>query len=313
MSKGTQLSVDELTILDETEPKKRTSGRQRSDARATSIRIRGAKTADRDLSTPARDTLNLAGLPVKRDAVSLTLPKKISFEKWLNVGAALSKVEQSLPWWRGDWWVHADDRYGQRRYQVQSWDWHVHPHTLENYASVCRKFKGSRRRERLTFGHHEAVAGLPPEEADELLDWAESARATQGRPYSVRDLREEVQRRRAVKAPLSAGTTPETNRIPIRVTSSAGVATRIKLIPVIPEHSPSAPTNLSMAKVMSTRDMKADAIRRAEQQLLYLVTRFSSDFDYISAVLRPVLELLRAARDKIGEISHEYSVPTKDE
>jgi hypothetical protein len=51
------------------------------------------------------------------------------------------------------------------------------PHTVANYANVCRAFSTtSRRRDVLSFGHHEAVAALPAREADKLLDQAERER-----------------------------------------------------------------------------------------------------------------------------------------
>jgi hypothetical protein len=40
-------------------------------------------------------------------------------------------------------------------------------------AWVAKAFETSRRREVLSFNHHEEVAALPPDEADALLDWCE--------------------------------------------------------------------------------------------------------------------------------------------
>jgi hypothetical protein len=64
---------------------------------------------------------------------------------------------------------------------------------------VCRKFETSRRREALTFAHHRNVAGLPSEEADRLLDWCEEMIAKTGRPRTIRELREECDRRRMLE------------------------------------------------------------------------------------------------------------------
>jgi hypothetical protein len=46
--------------------------------------------------------------------------------------------------------------------------------TCMNTGSVCKAFSTSRRREVLSFRHHEVVASLPPEQADALLDWCEA-------------------------------------------------------------------------------------------------------------------------------------------
>lgn len=45
--------------------------------------------------------------------------------------------------------------------------------TIQNYASVCRKFAHARRRASLSFSHHDAVKGLPEAEQDTLLNKAE--------------------------------------------------------------------------------------------------------------------------------------------
>ena len=45
---------------------------------------------------------------------------------------------------------------------------------LMNCGSVARAFETSRRREVLSFAHHQEVAALPPPEDDELLDTAEA-------------------------------------------------------------------------------------------------------------------------------------------
>jgi hypothetical protein len=55
---------------------------------------------------------------------------------------------------------------------------------------VSRAFKEtSRRREVLTFTHHELVAGLDPARADALLAWCEEPIAAGGKRRSTRELR----------------------------------------------------------------------------------------------------------------------------
>jgi hypothetical protein len=69
--------------------------------------------------------------------------------------------------------------------------------------------------------------------------------------------------------------------------------------PLIPKKERSAPD-------MTVRDMKALAIREAEQELVRFETRFWDRFGHLSE-LTPDREPLRAARDKIGELSRDYS------
>jgi hypothetical protein len=52
-------------------------------------------------------------------------------------------------------------------------------------ARVARDFEMCRRRHDLSFAHHREVAGLPPVEADALLDWCEETL----KPRSTRELR----------------------------------------------------------------------------------------------------------------------------
>jgi hypothetical protein len=47
-----------------------------------------------------------------------------------------------------------------------------------NAASVAKKFTFSRRRENLTFGHHQAIAALDTDEQEKLLAWCETAEQT---------------------------------------------------------------------------------------------------------------------------------------
>jgi hypothetical protein len=62
------------------------------------------------------------------------------------------------------------------------------PSTCQNYATVARAFaETSRRRDVLSFSHHQAVARLSPEDADKMLDWCVDGIA-KGQRRSVSDL-----------------------------------------------------------------------------------------------------------------------------
>jgi hypothetical protein len=106
------------------------------------------------------------------------LPAGLSFEQWLEIGEALQQMERSVKWWLGDWWNYGTRAYGEMASQASK-D-HVEDatgyayHTIENAAAVARKFENSRRRENLSWSHHDAVAGLSPTDADALLDRAEA-------------------------------------------------------------------------------------------------------------------------------------------
>src|SRR5262249_41792955 len=74
--------------------------------------------------------------------------------------------------------------------------------TLANDKTVARSIQLSRRRENLSWSHHEAVASLPEPEQDRLLDEAEREELT------MRQLRQRVQQRRQERAAVEAPPLP---------------------------------------------------------------------------------------------------------
>jgi hypothetical protein len=127
-------------------------------------------------------------------SLSLEIRGGVSFEHWRAIGVRLGRANSRIQWYIGDWWIYGEDRYDSRRYEVLD-EFGVHYHTCENYAVVSRAFDGSRRRESLSFSHHEVVASLPPGEQDKLLDWCLEGAEANGRPRSRGELRQEVKQR----------------------------------------------------------------------------------------------------------------------
>jgi hypothetical protein len=142
-------------------------------------------------STAQDETLRDRLAPGKFAPVGWISPDvRISEESWLRIGATISAFERAQPWFWADWYlagrfIHAlpDDWSGPDR------------HTLENYASVAKRFPHSRRREHVSFKHHAELAALDEKEQDEWLDWCASNHA------SVPKLRAERQRRAAALLP----------------------------------------------------------------------------------------------------------------
>jgi hypothetical protein len=60
--------------------------------------------------------------------------------------------------------------------------------TLRKFQWVTDQIPAERRIERLEFGHHDAVAALPPAEADKILKKAEASLKTAS-PWTVTDTR----------------------------------------------------------------------------------------------------------------------------
>lgn len=109
-------------------------------------------------------------LPGRFTATSWQLPAKLTAEEWTECGRVLDKIESGSAWWRGDWW-NAGEPYGDRVKAIEDSEtshgrWRVCGH-------IASRFDVLRRRNTLTFYHHELVASLPTRQQDKWLDRAE--------------------------------------------------------------------------------------------------------------------------------------------
>ena len=122
-------------------------------------------------------------------------PERLSGEQWLETATTFIEIKEATPWWWADWWVAGKEgAEGFDLAKVNDPAWRgPNRHTLENYASVARAYLPSRRREGLSLAHHEAALGLPEDQRDSLLDWAEQNKA------SVAVLRAEKRRRQQLR------------------------------------------------------------------------------------------------------------------
>lgn len=108
--------------------------------------------------------------------------------EWIQAGAQLRQYEATVQFAIGDWLGYGERRYGEM-YAQGMVDTGLAYGTLANLARVARNIESSRRHENLSFSHHSAVAGLPPDAQDEILDMA-------GRHQMSRDdVRDEVRSR----------------------------------------------------------------------------------------------------------------------
>jgi hypothetical protein len=115
----------------------------------------------------------------------LQLPRQLPFDAWLEVGRRLSAVASSSAWCLGDWLVYGETAFtGRYRDAIERTA--LDYQTLRNYAWVARKIPLSRRREKLSFGHHAEVAALPEPEQEYWL------RKAQELQWSRNQIRHEV-------------------------------------------------------------------------------------------------------------------------
>jgi N6-adenosine-specific RNA methylase IME4 len=116
-------------------------------------------------------------------ATALVLREDLDFGEWEEVGRALGRVENGRQWWTGDWLNHGERKYGEGYAQGMDATG-LALQTLTNCAWVARRFSEiSRRRENLSWGHHDVVAADEPADQDYWLDQAEE------HDWTVRELR----------------------------------------------------------------------------------------------------------------------------
>jgi hypothetical protein len=91
-------------------------------------------------------------------------------------------IGRCIQWLLGDWIAYGNLKFGERyarASQITGYD----PQTLMNMVYVASRFAASRRRETLSWSHHETLAALEQAEQDQWLDRAVAHR------WSVSDLR----------------------------------------------------------------------------------------------------------------------------
>jgi N6-adenosine-specific RNA methylase IME4 len=134
-------------------------------------------------------------LPGTFTATSWKLPAQLSFDDWLECGRALDKIESGSAWWRGDWW-NAGERYGPRVEAIAESD--TSHQRFRNCGWVCNAFDVSRRRDTLTFYHHEVVASESRGTQEKWLDRAEKEKWSASKLLAAMRQQAAIERTQAV-------------------------------------------------------------------------------------------------------------------
>lgn len=126
------------------------------------------------------------------ERASLNLPPGLDYHDWRRVGQKLLACNDSVQFWIGDWINYGEANYGDKYAEAlamfgteERGQYGYEEHTLHNFASVAKRVESSRRREKLSWSHHEIVAALPPDKQSELLKEAEDKKMTK-REFSLR-------------------------------------------------------------------------------------------------------------------------------
>lgn len=135
-------------------------------------------------------------------ALGLRLVFEPTFDQWLKFGRKLWAMRTSLQWCVGDWLVYGEGKGEWGETYAQAVDvTHYAPQTLANFAWVSSRIDISRRREDLSWSHHEAVAPLPPVQQQAVLTQAkregwdreitrDEVRKVQGKPPPPKPMHE---------------------------------------------------------------------------------------------------------------------------
>lgn len=108
---------------------------------------------------------------VTNTPTGLIFDDSLPFEDWMKTYKFYLLVHNKSAWLLGDCLRHGEV-YGER--YAQAVDIGKSTSYLASIVSICGRFSDlTRRREGLSFEHHAAVAYLPPQTADHILDQAE--------------------------------------------------------------------------------------------------------------------------------------------
>lgn len=133
-------------------------------------------------------------LPGKVTPTSLVLADGLPFEEWESAGKLLGEISRATQWWIGDWLNYGEGAYGDKYTQAMDATG-LEYGTLANISWVSKHVEVSRRRENLSFSHHQEVAQFDPGEQRTWLKQAEAA------GWSVGELRKEIKQAPAVEEP----------------------------------------------------------------------------------------------------------------
>jgi len=95
-----------------------------------------------------------------------------SFDDWLKCGDFLKNANGAVHFWIGDWMNYGERQWGEMYTQAIDETGYSYG-TLANDKWVTSRIEPSRRRESLSFAHHQEIADLMPDDQEKMLSYAE--------------------------------------------------------------------------------------------------------------------------------------------
>ena len=138
----------------------------------------------RKLSLSPSFTLTITGLEIRGHPL---------FAEWERVGRTLFDLGTGTAWALGDWLLYGEGRGDWGETYTQAVDLTKRSYgSLAQCVRVSRAFNFEARFKNLSWSHHQAVLGRPPDERHALLQRAEAEQ------WNRDDLREHLREERAV-------------------------------------------------------------------------------------------------------------------
>ena len=126
-----------------------------------------------DVSAARADPVTLTGgFVLSSDGMDVN--GRPSITHYVRAGDFIVWAEHGSPFWMADWLNYGDSRPEWKKLIEQQVNYGHHtPSTIERYKRVAHNVPRRRRRPKLSFGHHQAVEALAPEDQTLVLDKAE--------------------------------------------------------------------------------------------------------------------------------------------
>lgn len=135
------------------------------------VEVLDEKTGELVVVSPRDSVLSLIE---SSSQTSLLLPEHLDFELWTAIGQQLRRMNGSVLWWIGDWVRFGERKYGEKyAAAIDATDYDYQ--TIASASWVSGQIEFSRRRENLSWSHHQEVAGFQTSaEQDAWLDRAQA-------------------------------------------------------------------------------------------------------------------------------------------
>lgn len=109
-------------------------------------------------------------IPFEATRVGWTPSKELDWDEYVSVGKDIACAEAATQWWIGDWY---NQGYAYGEHEAACIAAGIDYSNARKCATVCKSFELLRRRNNVSFSHHQALASLPEDQQEFWLDKCE--------------------------------------------------------------------------------------------------------------------------------------------